>query len=79
VTEVLLAQGRTALLSTVRPERQWAMLRHHAGVDGLARCTALRVADLAERFPLLRRIGEVWCQSAWPFGAHGREVHMTDG
>jgi hypothetical protein len=30
VTEVLLAQGQTTLPSTVRPERQWAMLRHRS-------------------------------------------------
>ena len=36
VTEVPRAQGRTALPLAVRPERQWSMLRHHAGVGRLA-------------------------------------------
>jgi hypothetical protein len=36
VTEVPRAQGRTALPLAVRPEKQWSMLRHHAGVGGLA-------------------------------------------
>jgi hypothetical protein len=36
VTEVPWAQGRNALPPAVRPEEKWAMLRHHAGVGGLA-------------------------------------------
>ena len=36
VTEVPWAQGRNALPRAVRPEGKWALLRHHAGVGGLA-------------------------------------------
>ena len=47
VTEVPRAQGRTALPWAVQPEKQWAMLRHHAGAGGMACRTALRVAGAA--------------------------------
>ncbi len=77
MTEVPRAQGRTALPSAVRPAKQWAMLRHHAGVGAPADRTALRVAAAPGDSCSSAGVGTDCCQPAWPFGAYAPEVHMS--
>ncbi len=77
VTEVPRAQGRTALPWTVRPEKQWAMLRHHAGAGGLACRTASRVADAASDFCSSAGSARTAASRPGCFGAHAREVNMS--
>lgn len=77
VTEVPPAQGRTALPWAVQPEKQWAMLRHHAGAGGLACRTALKVAAAASDSCSSAGSARSVASRPGSLGAHVREAHMS--
>ena len=77
VTEVPRAQGRTALPWAVQPEKQWAMLRHHAGAGGLACRTALSVAGAASDSCSSAGSARSVASRPGSSGAHAREAHMS--